>query len=91
MYWDPQNRNFLDLKTRLMPASDQSFAALLHDLDARGLLDETVIIGRASSACPPTSVKGRSGARGRGATSGRTVSPLSWPARGARRDDLWRF
>lgn len=80
MYWDTRDRNFLDLKTRLMPASDQTFAALLRDLDARGLLDETLIVGRASSAGFPTSVKGWSVARGRGATgatTGRTVSPLS--------------
>jgi hypothetical protein len=63
-----------------MPASDQTIAALLHDLDARGLLDETLIVGRARSAEPPMSVKGWSVARGRGATgasTGRTVSPLS--------------
>ncbi len=44
VYWDTHNRNFIDLKTRLMPAADQAFAALLDDLDARGLLDETLIV-----------------------------------------------
>jgi hypothetical protein len=44
VYWDTHNRNFIDLKTRLMPAADQAFNALLEDLDARGLLDETLIV-----------------------------------------------
>ena len=44
VYWDTHNRNFVDLKTRLMPAADQAFAALLDDLEARGLLDETLIV-----------------------------------------------
>jgi hypothetical protein len=44
VYWDTHNRNFIDLKTRLMPASDQAFSALLDDLEARGLLDETLVV-----------------------------------------------
>ena len=44
VYWDTHNRNFVDLKTRLMPASDLAFTALLDDLDARGLLDETLVV-----------------------------------------------
>ncbi len=44
VYWDTHNRNFIDLKTRLMPASDQAFTALLDDLEARGLLEETLVI-----------------------------------------------
>ena len=44
VYWDTHNRNFIDLKTRLMPAADQAFSALLDDLQARGLLDETLVV-----------------------------------------------
>ncbi len=44
VYWDTHSRNFVDLKTRLMPAADQTFSALLDDLDARGLLDETLVV-----------------------------------------------
>jgi hypothetical protein len=44
VYWDTHNRNFIDLKTRLMPAADQAFSALLDDLATRGLLDETLIV-----------------------------------------------
>ena len=38
VYWDTHSRNFIDLKTRLMPPADQAFSALLDDLDVRGLL-----------------------------------------------------
>lgn len=44
VYWDTHNRNFIDLKDRLMPPADQAFSALLDDLDARGLLDETLVV-----------------------------------------------
>jgi hypothetical protein len=44
VYWDTHNRNFVDLKTRLMPPADQAFSALLDDLDARGLLEETLVV-----------------------------------------------
>ncbi len=44
VYWDTHNRNFVDLKTRLMPVADQAFAALLDDLEARGMLDETLVV-----------------------------------------------
>jgi len=44
VYWDTHARNFTDLKTRLMPASDQAFSALLEDLSQRGMLDETLVV-----------------------------------------------
>ncbi len=44
VYWDTHSRNFIDLKTRLMPPADQAFTALLDDLSARGLLDETLVL-----------------------------------------------
>ncbi|MCI0459490.1 MAG: DUF1501 domain-containing protein [Gemmataceae bacterium] len=44
VYWDTHNRNFLDLRTRLCPVTDQAFSALLEDLEARGLLDETLVV-----------------------------------------------
>jgi hypothetical protein len=44
VYWDTHNRNFIDLKTRLCPVTDQAFTALLEDLEQRGLLDETLVI-----------------------------------------------
>jgi len=44
VYWDTHNRNFIDLKTRLCPVTDQAFSALLEDLSSRGLLDETLVV-----------------------------------------------
>src|SRR5204862_6692653 len=44
VYWDTHNRNFIDLKTRLCPVTDQAFTALLEDLEQRGMLDETLIV-----------------------------------------------
>ena len=44
VYWDTHNRNFIDLKTRLCPATDRAFSALLDDLGDRGMLDDTLIV-----------------------------------------------
>ncbi len=44
VYWDTHSRNFIDLKTRLCPVTDQAFSALLEDLQQRGMLDETLIV-----------------------------------------------
>jgi hypothetical protein len=44
VYWDTHSRNFIDHKERLMPPADQAFSALLDDLAARGLLDETLVV-----------------------------------------------
>jgi hypothetical protein len=44
VYWDTHNRNFIDLRERLIPVSDLAFSALLDDLEARGLLDETLVV-----------------------------------------------
>ena len=44
VYWDTHNRNFIDLKTRLMPPADQAFSTLLDDLESRGMLDDTLVV-----------------------------------------------
>jgi hypothetical protein len=44
VYWDTHSRNFIDLKERLMPVTDQAFSALLDDLADRGMLDETLVL-----------------------------------------------
>jgi hypothetical protein len=44
VYWDTHSRNFVDLKTRLCPVTDQAFSALLEDLEQRGMLDETLVV-----------------------------------------------
>ncbi|AGA24607.1 DUF1501 domain-containing protein [Singulisphaera acidiphila] len=66
VYWDTHNRNFIDLKTRLMPASDQTFSALLDDLDARGLLDETLVIWTGEFGRTPRVGQGVVGGAGAG-------------------------
>lgn len=43
-FWDTHGKNFHQLKNRLMPPADQGFAALLDDLSARGLLEETLVV-----------------------------------------------
>jgi hypothetical protein len=42
--WDTHNSNFTQLRDRLLPPLDQGVAALLDDLDSRGLLDETLVV-----------------------------------------------
>jgi uncharacterized protein (DUF1501 family) len=44
VYWDTHNRNFIDLKERLCPVTDQAFSALLEDLAGRNMLDETLVV-----------------------------------------------
>ncbi len=42
--WDTHNNNFAHMRERLAPPTDQAVAALLDDLQTRGLLDETLVI-----------------------------------------------
>lgn len=42
--WDTHGDNFPRLKNRLLPPLDQGVAALLDDLEATGLLDETLVV-----------------------------------------------
>jgi len=42
--WDSHAREAQRLKTVLAPPTDQAFSALLEDLDARGMLDETLVV-----------------------------------------------
>jgi hypothetical protein len=42
--WDTHDRNFTTLKDTLLPPTDQGLSALLEDLDARGMLDETLVV-----------------------------------------------
>lgn len=44
VYWDTHSRNFIDLKDRLMPVADQALSALIDDLKARGLFEETLVV-----------------------------------------------
>jgi hypothetical protein len=42
--WDTHGSNFAQLKSTLLPPTDQGLSALLEDLDARGRLDDTLVI-----------------------------------------------
>src|SRR5687767_9538951 len=42
--WDTHKDNFNDLKNRLVPPMEQAYAALLDDLEERGLLDSTLVV-----------------------------------------------
>ncbi len=42
--WDTHNDNFNALKNKLLPPMDQAFSALVEDMSASGLLQETLVI-----------------------------------------------
>jgi hypothetical protein len=42
--WDAHFKGFNQHKTHLLPLADQSLSALIEDLDARGLLDSTLVV-----------------------------------------------
>src|SRR5207248_7048133 len=42
--WDTHTKNFEILRANKLPHFDQTFTALLEDLDAGGLLDETLVV-----------------------------------------------
>jgi uncharacterized protein (DUF1501 family) len=42
--WDTHEKNFLTLKQSYLPWLDETYSALMEDLDARGLLDETLVV-----------------------------------------------
>jgi hypothetical protein len=52
--WDTHNDIFASLRDRLLPRFDESFAALLEDLDERGLLDETLVVCMGEFGRAPT-------------------------------------
>ena len=41
--WDTHQKNFIDLKTSLLPRLDQTLTALIEDLDGRGMLERTIV------------------------------------------------
>jgi hypothetical protein len=51
--WDSHENNFGRLKNDLLPPADQAFSALIEDLDARGLLDSTLVVALAEFGRTP--------------------------------------
>lgn len=43
-YWDTHDKNFVRLKQVNLPYLDQTFDALMGDLEQRGLMDETLVV-----------------------------------------------
>ena len=60
-FWDTHGDNFNQLKNRLMPPADQGLSALLDDLDARGLLDETLVVWVGEFGRKPHITRGNAG------------------------------
>ena len=58
--WDTHGQHFKQMKATLCPTLDQSFSALVNDLDDRGLLDQTLVIVNAEFGRTPK-VNGSSG------------------------------
>lgn len=52
--WDTHEKHNESLKGWLMPAMDRTYSALIEDLDARGLLDETLVCWVAEFGHTPT-------------------------------------
>ena len=61
--WDTHYQNFSILKNDLLPKTDQSFSALIEDLEGRGLLDSTLIIWIGEFGRTPTVTKADGGGR----------------------------
>jgi uncharacterized protein (DUF1501 family) len=71
--WDTHNDIFGSLKNRLLPRFDESFSALIEDLDQRGLLETTLVIcigefGRAPRIAVERNFKGNAPGRKHWAT-----------------------
>jgi uncharacterized protein (DUF1501 family) len=52
--WDTHADNFNLLKNKLLPPMDRGVAALVQDLDERGLLDETLVVVMSEMGRTPT-------------------------------------
>ena len=52
--WDTHTKNAEHLKDRLMPTMDAAYSALLEDLAARGLLEETLVVWMGEFGRTPT-------------------------------------
>ncbi len=51
--WDTHGKHFSQMKESLCPTFDQAFAALVSDLDQRGLLDRTLVLATAEFGRTP--------------------------------------
>lgn len=56
--WDTHNQNFAQHRDYLLPPMDRAFSALVEDLDSRGLLETTLVIGLGEFGRTPRINKG---------------------------------
>jgi len=52
--WDTHSKNFTSMRNSLGPTFDAAFSALIEDLEARGMLSETLVIATAEFGRTPT-------------------------------------
>src|SRR2546429_8346860 len=68
--WDTHDNHFRRLKDFLLPVFDQTYSALILDLEARGLLDETLVLCLSEHGrTPRLNPKARGGGRSEEHTS----------------------
>ncbi|HWB08982.1 MAG TPA: DUF1501 domain-containing protein [Pirellulales bacterium] len=94
--WDTHNDIFEALRVHLLPRFDQGFSALLEDLDARGLLDQTLVVcmgefGRAPRVALEPTFAGRTPGRKHWASTYSAVLAGAGVARGATYGSSDRF
>ena len=80
--WDTHVANFPRLKDDLLPPLDRAVSALLDDLEARGLLDETLVVMLGEFGRTPRIHRAEARATSPAATTGRRSSRPSSPAAG---------
>lgn len=61
--WDTHWGHYPRLKERLLPGFDRSFSALILDLEARGMLDETLVVWMSEHGRTPRLNKSKGGGR----------------------------
>jgi hypothetical protein len=84
--WDTHTEHLPLMKDELLPGLDRTLSGLLIDLDARGLLDETLIVCLSEHGRTPRLANLPGGAA---ATTGRGATRRSWPAAGWRGAVSW--
>ena len=78
--WDTHGDNFNQLKKRLLPITDQAVPTLIEDLQARGLLDETLVVWMGEFGRTPEGREHQASSAPTAATTGPIATRSSSPA-----------
>ena len=81
-HWDTHENNFQMLREFNLPQFDQIFSALVSDLEARGLLESTLVVAMGDMG------RSRASTAKQAETIGRSVASACWPAAASRRASL---